>query len=108
MPDDSQQLLEAMTRRREERRARAQKTANELNDTSPECLAALDEIRILNLEDENAKLRDDKARLDWLLRNQSLVEPTNVAGGVLHIFTGPKHSPLYGRKAIDAGMARIP
>lgn len=49
----------------------------------------------------------DVERLDWLLKHQCTVEPTNAHGAVLHVFTGPRHGPLYGRKAIDAGMARI-
>lgn len=40
-----------------------QKTADSLNDTSFECFVALDEIRIMDLEDENAKLMKEREEI---------------------------------------------
>ncbi len=45
---------------------RLQKIVEELNDSSPECLEAVTELKCLRLEDENALLRKDSERLNKL------------------------------------------
>lgn len=52
-----------------------------------------------------AELEADKARLDWLIKDACIVEPTPKADAKLHIFTGPMHSRQYERAAIDAARA---
>lgn len=48
------------------------------------------------------ELKKDKARLDWLIDDACVIEPTPTAGAKLHLFSGPSHSMFRGRNAIDA------
>lgn len=45
-----------------------QRIADELNDTSPECLAAVDELAIIRLERDNARLQAENAALLAIVR----------------------------------------